>query len=172
MRPVPITQTVAFTASLQGYCDLLRGFVFSFGAPDTKILNSSGGCKYVPWGNYQIVGRLEVRQGHTDECGFGAALQAIGGKWKTSLLWTLHLGPHRFAELRRSLPGISEKVLTQQLRQMEADGLISRHDYDEVPPHVEYRITAHGLSLNDAVTAMSKWGKEHESWMARQHPAA
>ncbi|MCR4264777.1 helix-turn-helix domain-containing protein [Nitratireductor sp. ZSWI3] len=103
-----------------------------------------------------------------DDCGFNAALQAIGGKWKPSLLWALHLRPHRFAELRRLLPGISEKVLAQQLRRMEADGLVNRHDYGEVPPRVEYSITPLGLSLNDAVTAMSKWGKQHESWKARQ----
>lgn len=103
-----------------------------------------------------------------DDCGFTVALRAIGGKWKTSLLWTLHLRPHRFAELRRLSPGISEKVLTQQLRQMEADGLISRHDYGEMPPRVEYAITPRGLSLNDAVTAMSHWGKQHEAWKARR----
>jgi DNA-binding HxlR family transcriptional regulator len=113
-----------------------------------------------------------MRNKDPDDCGFAAALQAIGGKWKTSLLWTLHLRPHRFAELRRLSPGISEKVLTQQLRQMEADGLISRHDYDEVPPRVEYAITPLGLSLNDAVTAMSKWGKHHEGWKPRQKVAA
>ncbi|MBB2970962.1 helix-turn-helix domain-containing protein [Mesorhizobium sp. RMAD-H1] len=107
-----------------------------------------------------------------DDCGFATALRAIGGKWKTSLLWALHLRPHRFAELRRVLPGISEKVLTQQLRQMEADGLVSRHDFDEVPPRVEYAITPLGLSLNDAVTAMSKWGKHHEAWKAHQETAA
>ncbi|KXF77998.1 HxlR family transcriptional regulator [Paramesorhizobium deserti] len=113
-----------------------------------------------------------MRCNEPDDCGFTSALQAIGGKWKTSLLWALHLRPHRFAELRRLLPGISEKVLTQQLRQMEADGLISRHDYKEVPPRVEYSVTSLGLSLNDAVTAMSKWGKQHEVWKARPKTAA
>lgn len=107
-----------------------------------------------------------------DECGFGTALRVIGGKWKTSLLWELHLGPHRFAELRDRLPGVSEKVLTQQLRQMEADGLITRRDYREVPPRVEYSITPLGLSLNDAVTAMSAWGKRHEAWQAERERAA
>jgi DNA-binding HxlR family transcriptional regulator len=113
-----------------------------------------------------------MRGKESDECGFAAALQAIGGKWKTSLLWALHLRAHRFAELRRLLPGVSEKVLAQQLRQMEADGLISRHAYDEVPPRVEYSITSLGLSLNEAVTVMSKWGKQHETWKARQKVAA
>lgn len=103
-----------------------------------------------------------------DECGFATALQVIGGKWKTSLLWALHLRPHRFAELGRLLSGISEKVLTQQLRQMEADGLISRHTYGDGPLRVEYSVTPLGLSLNDAVAAMSKWGKEHEAWKANR----
>ncbi len=107
-----------------------------------------------------------------DDCGFAVALRAVGGKWKTSLLWALHVRPHRFAELRRLSPDISDKVLTQQLRQMEADGLVSRHDHDEVPPRVEYAITPLGLSLNDAVTAMSKWGKYHQTWKARQKVAA
>lgn len=113
-----------------------------------------------------------MRKKEPDDCGFAAALRAIGGKWKTLLLWALQLRPHRFAELRRLSPGISEKVLTQQLRQMEADGLVSRHDYDEVPLRVEYAITPLGLSLNDAVTAMSKWGKHHEAWKVRQKVAA
>jgi DNA-binding HxlR family transcriptional regulator len=113
-----------------------------------------------------------MRRKIDDDCGFAAALEAIGGKWKASLLWQLHLRPHRFAELRRSLPGISEKVLAEQLRQMEADGLIHRHAHDEVPPRVEYSIAPHGLSLNDAVTAMSRWGKQHEGWRGRAQTSA
>lgn len=107
-----------------------------------------------------------MRDTDPDDCGFATALRVIGGKWKTALLWQLHLRPHRFAELRDCLPGISEKVLTQQLRQMEADGLLSRHDYGESPPRVEYSITPLGLTLNDAVTAMSQWGKQYEAWRA------
>lgn len=113
-----------------------------------------------------------MRSKEPDNCGFAAALQAVGGKWKISLLWELHLRPHRFAELRRLLPGVSEKVLTQQLRQMEADGLIARRDFGEVPPRVEYSITPLGLSLNEAVTAMSKWGKQHEAWKSHRSAAA
>ena len=113
-----------------------------------------------------------MRSKEPDSCGFAAALQAIGGKGKIAMLWELHLPPHRFAELRRLLPGVSEKVLTQQLRQMEADGLIARHDYAEVPPRVEYSITPLGLTLNEAVTAMSKWGKQHEAWKSHRSAAA
>ncbi|MGO7335607.1 winged helix-turn-helix transcriptional regulator [Rhizobium leguminosarum] len=112
-----------------------------------------------------------MRSKETDSCGFAAAMQAIGGRWKTSLLWELHLQPRRFAELHRLLPGISEKVLTQQLRQMEADGLVNRCAFDEVPPRVEYSVTPLGFSLNDAVTAMSAWGKQHEAWKAPRKAA-
>jgi DNA-binding HxlR family transcriptional regulator len=113
-----------------------------------------------------------MRHTAPDDCGFSTALKVIGGKWKTALLWELHLRPHRFAELRDALHGVSEKVLTQQLRQMEADGLITRHSYDEVPPRVDYSITPLGLSLNDAVTAMSAWGKRHEAWQLERERAA
>jgi DNA-binding HxlR family transcriptional regulator len=115
---------------------------------------------------------LTMRRKERDSCGFAAALDAIGGKWKTSILWELHLRPHRFAELRRSMGGVSEKMLTQQLRQMEADGLVSRCDHGEVPPRVDYSITPLGLSLNDAVTAMSAWGKYHETWKSGRQEAA
>lgn len=113
-----------------------------------------------------------MRNREPDGCGFGAALQAVGGKWKTSIIWELHLRPLRFAELRRQLPGVSEKMLTQQLRQLEVDGLVRRHDYEEVPPRVDYSITPLGLGLNDAVTMMSAWGKRHEAWKAGQSIAA
>ena len=99
-----------------------------------------------------------------DDCGLASAPNVIGGKWKSHILWELHLGPRRFAELRRILEGVSEKVLAQQLREMEADGLIDRQAYDEVPPKVVYSVTDLGLSLNDAVTVMSEWGKMHERW--------
>jgi DNA-binding HxlR family transcriptional regulator len=105
-----------------------------------------------------------------DDCGLASALNVIGGKWKASILWDLHLGPRRFSDLRRAMPGISEKVLTQQLREMEADGIVARHDYQETPPKVEYTVTALGLTLNDAVTVMSEWGKTHEAWQAARAP--
>lgn len=103
-----------------------------------------------------------MRRLEPDSCGFASALAVIGGKWKTSILWELHLGPRRFSELFRKLPPISEKVLAAQLKEMEADGIIRRTVLGQVPPHVEYSVTEHGLSLNDAVTAMSAWGKAHE----------
>jgi DNA-binding HxlR family transcriptional regulator len=94
-------------------------------------------------------------------CGLDAAVDLVGGKWKALILWELHAGPRRFAELRRGLPGVSEKVLIQQLREMEADGLVHREVYREVPPKVEYSLTEFGASLNEALTPLGDWGERH-----------
>ncbi|WP_205669137.1 winged helix-turn-helix transcriptional regulator [Amycolatopsis suaedae] len=96
-----------------------------------------------------------------DECGTDAALELIDGKWKVSLLWVLGTGPVRFGELRRALPGITEKVLASHLRELEADGLVHRAAYDEVPPRVEYSLTPLGRSLNQALEPLGAWGREH-----------
>jgi DNA-binding HxlR family transcriptional regulator len=84
----------------------------------------------------------------------------IGGRWKIVLLWFLFQGVKRFSELQRALPGITQKVLTQQLRDMEKKGLVTRTVYAEVPPKVEYQITPLGLSLKPVVDAMHLWGSE------------
>jgi DNA-binding HxlR family transcriptional regulator len=94
-------------------------------------------------------------------CGLDAALGVIGGKWKPTILWELHLRAARFGELRRRVGGISEKVLFEQLRQMEADGVVRREAFDEVPLRVEYSLTAAGSLLNGAVHALAEWGKAH-----------
>lgn len=101
-----------------------------------------------------------------DDCGFATAFNVVGGKWKMSILWEIHDQPRRFGELRRRLSGISEKVLTEQLRQMEADGLIVRTVYAEAVPRVEYSATEIGLSLNDAIGTMATWGKAHSARVA------
>lgn len=93
-------------------------------------------------------------------CGIDAALDVVSGKWKGLILWELHdHGTRRFAELRRALPGVSEKMLTQHLRQMEEDGLIRRKVYAEVPPRVEYSLTNEGTSLNEALQPLGQWGQ-------------
>lgn len=94
-------------------------------------------------------------------CGIDAALDVVSGKWKGLVLWELHAhGTRRFAELRRALPGVSEKMLTQHLRQMEEDGLVHRQVYAEVPPKVEYSLTETGASLNEALRPLGEWGRE------------
>lgn len=94
-------------------------------------------------------------------CGIDAALDVVSGKWKGLVLWELDAhGTRRFAELRRGLPGVSEKMLTQHLRQMEEDGLVHRKVYAEVPPKVEYSLTEAGTSLNEALGPLGAWGRE------------
>ncbi|MFF2187695.1 winged helix-turn-helix transcriptional regulator [Streptomyces sp. NPDC058155] len=94
-------------------------------------------------------------------CGIDAAMDVVSGKWKSLILWELHhYGVRRFGELRRGLPGVSEKMLIQHLREMEEDGLVHREVYREVPPKVEYSLTEHGVSLNTALTSLGQWGAE------------
>ncbi|GGN30313.1 HxlR family transcriptional regulator [Lentzea pudingi] len=96
-------------------------------------------------------------------CGFSSALGVIAGKWKAAILWQIHCRPLRYGELRRLIPGISEKVLFEQLRAMESDGLIQREVFNEVPSRVEYSLTSAGASLNDAVHTMAEWGRKYRS---------
>ncbi|WP_151769671.1 winged helix-turn-helix transcriptional regulator [Streptomyces abyssomicinicus] len=94
-------------------------------------------------------------------CGIDAALDVVSGKWKGLVLWELHThGIRRFAELRRALPGVSEKMLTQHLRQMEEDGLVHRTVFAEVPPRVEYSLTESGAALNEALLPLGEWGRD------------
>ena len=93
-------------------------------------------------------------------CGIDAALDVVGGKWKALILWALSTGTQRFGDLKRLIPGVTEKMLIQQLRELEADGLIDRSAHPEVPPRVEYRLTALGRSLNTALEPLGAWGRE------------
>jgi len=94
-------------------------------------------------------------------CPVEATLDVIGGKWKPLILWWLHQHTCRFAELRRLIPGISEKMLTQHLRELEADGILERRVYAVVPPKVEYSLTEYGCSLEQALQTICEWGKMH-----------
>jgi DNA-binding HxlR family transcriptional regulator len=93
-------------------------------------------------------------------CPAEAAIGVLGGRWKARVVWLLlERGTRRFGELHRGLPGVTQKVLTQQLRELEADGVVSRKVYAEVPPKVEYSLTGRGRSLKPVIDAMCKWGK-------------
>jgi DNA-binding HxlR family transcriptional regulator len=94
-------------------------------------------------------------------CPVEAAVDVFGGKWKALILWWLQQRTWRFAELRRQIPGITEKMLTQQLRELEADGIVERRVYPTVPPKVEYSLTEYGLSLKRALRAICDWGRIH-----------
>lgn len=93
--------------------------------------------------------------------GIDAAMDVIGGEWKVLILWALHVRPHRLGELRRELPGVTEKVLTDHLRELELDGIVHREVHDEMPPHVEYSLTPRGTSLNEALAPLGAWGREN-----------
>src|SRR6185369_10013968 len=92
--------------------------------------------------------------------GLQRALRVMGGKWKPLILWRLRTGPVRFAALRRGIPGISEKMLAQHLRQLEGDGLVSRTATGRAPQRVEYAMTPLGGRLDPALLALSRWGDE------------
>jgi DNA-binding HxlR family transcriptional regulator len=93
-------------------------------------------------------------------CGLDAAMDVVGGKWKALILWALNQRTHRFGELKRAVPGVSEKMLAQQLRELEGDGIVHRAVYDEVPPRVEYSLTEVGVTLNAALASLGDWGEE------------
>jgi DNA-binding HxlR family transcriptional regulator len=94
-------------------------------------------------------------------CGLEATLTMIGGKWKFLILWHLAHNSSRFGNLRRSVGGISEKMLIQELKEMVADQLVSRRDFKEVPPRVEYSLTRFGKSLATVLVPLCKWGAQH-----------
>jgi DNA-binding HxlR family transcriptional regulator len=94
-------------------------------------------------------------------CGLEASLAVIGGKWKFLILWHLAHDPARFGELRRLVVGVSEKMLIQGLKEMAADNIVSRKDFRELPPRVEYSLTAFGKTLASAVEPLCEWGTLH-----------
>lgn len=96
-------------------------------------------------------------------CGLGPALSVITGKWKPVILWRLHERTLRFSELQKSIDTITEKMLFEQLRELEVSGLIRRVDYNELPPRVEYSLTSLGEELNDLLDPLAHWGKQYAS---------
>lgn len=94
-------------------------------------------------------------------CPVTATMQVLGGKWKAILINAIyHTSPARFGELKRSVKGITQSMLTQQLRELEEDGIISRKIYAEIPPKVEYTITEFGITLGPIIQSMANWGEE------------
>lgn len=97
------------------------------------------------------------------ECPVATTVQLIGNKWKLLILRNLRMRPWRFNELQKSLEGISKKVLTESLRSMEADGIIVRTVYAEVPPRVEYSLSELGDTMRPILDAMEKWGNDYKA---------
>jgi DNA-binding HxlR family transcriptional regulator len=94
-------------------------------------------------------------------CPVEATADVIGGKWKSTLVFHLLEGPQRFNALRRKLPGVTQRMLTLQLRELEADGVVHREIFREVPPRVEYSLTDFGLSLEPIISLMYDWGAQY-----------
>jgi DNA-binding HxlR family transcriptional regulator len=113
-------------------------------------------------------------------CGLDAALFVVGGKWKPLILFHLAHGTRRYGELRRAVGNVSDKVLIQQLKELQADGIIDRIDFGEIPPKVEYSLTAFGRTLGKALVPLCEWGTKYstkvEAIMGRRkvhgHPRA
>ncbi|WP_216913878.1 winged helix-turn-helix transcriptional regulator [Nocardia noduli] len=96
-------------------------------------------------------------------CGMSVAIDVVGGKWKLHLMWALEAGPQRFGRLRKLLTGVSEKVLAENLRQLEAGGVVHREVFAEIPPRVEYSLTPLGEELRLALRPLEQWGDRHRS---------
>lgn len=103
----------------------------------------------------------EIKIHGANECPITATIDVIGGKWKPPIIWLLLKGSMRFGELSKTMPDIALKVLSKQLKELEADGIITRKAYPEVPPRVEYSLTEKGASLRPALTLLSEWSETY-----------
>jgi DNA-binding HxlR family transcriptional regulator len=121
-------------------------------------------CNLLPFGNCQKRGNEMVTNGvkrNENLCPVSAVLELIGGKWKPVILYCIRTETRRFGEISARIPAISRKVLTEQLKELERDGLVYREQFNEIPPRVEYTITERGRSLSAVLNEMEKWGLEH-----------
>jgi len=97
-----------------------------------------------------------------EQCPIRVSLSVIGGKWKPLIIWYLKDGPVRFSGIQKMIPGITQMMLTKQLRELESDGMIKRTVYPEVPPRVDYCLTDDGHSVFPVLVALNKWGNEYQ----------
>ncbi|MGL1863305.1 MAG: helix-turn-helix transcriptional regulator [Pseudodesulfovibrio sp.] len=103
-------------------------------------------------------------------CHVELTLQVIGGKWKPIIIYRLGMdGTLRFSEVKRAIPNITQKMLTQQLRELEADGVVHREVYAQVPPKVEYSLTDMGQSVMPVIHSLCQWGSDYEQWANGAH---
>jgi len=94
-----------------------------------------------------------------NNCGVTHFLNKVGGKWKVLIIYAISLNCNRFSSLQRGIPTISKQMLVNQLRELEADGIIERTIFPEIPPRVEYKVTAYGLSLMPLIRVIEEWGR-------------
>lgn len=109
-----------------------------------------------------VARRLERSVAEPADCPIRDVLDRIGGKWTLLLLVRLALRPHRFAELRHAVPDISQRMITQSLRELQEDGLVTRHVLPSTPPGVEYRLTPLGTSLMPALAGLISWAEDNK----------
>lgn len=107
-----------------------------------------------------------IDEGHAE---IRAAFAAFAGKWKLEILWLLSQRMHRFNELKRAIPGVTQHMLTQQLRELESDGMVRRTVYPEIPPRVEYEITDDTLRLRPVFEAIFVWSRQRQATRAGKH---
>jgi DNA-binding HxlR family transcriptional regulator len=129
---------------------------------EPTVASAIARAKKAPAGNRPGAARVNAVSG----CALTAALAAMGGRWKLFLVYRLGDGPMHFAALRRSLPEMSAKVLAQQLREMQADGLVERQPRGPAPAPVIYALTPHGRSLLPVAEAIRRWGMAHQDLRA------
>lgn len=108
-----------------------------------------------------MIGGLKKMNNKKYNISVEATLEVIGGKWKCVILCHLTHGKKRTSELKRLMPNITQKMLTQQLRELEEDGVINRIIYQQIPPKVEYELSEYGKSLESILTALCNWGEKH-----------
>jgi DNA-binding HxlR family transcriptional regulator len=109
---------------------------------------------------------MDMKRKPVFECPVNATLHVIGGRWKILVIYHLTDGIARFNELQRAVPGISKRVLAQQLRQLERDGIVARKVYDQSPPRVEYSLTDFGRTLEPVMERLCQWGETYEAHFA------
>jgi DNA-binding HxlR family transcriptional regulator len=111
---------------------------------------------------------MKVTDRNANHCPVEVTLSVIGGKWKPLILWHLSEGGvRRFLELQRMIPGITRKMLTQHLRELERDGVVARQIFDEMPLRVEYSLTEYGQTLRPLMGVLCDWGSKHEAYVAK-----
>src|ERR1700730_4746970 len=116
--------------------------------------------QYAPFGKYQHRDRIEMKK-EPFTCGLDAGLFLVGGKWEPVSLFQLAHWTLRYGDLRRAVGSVSDKVLIQQLKELQADGIIDRVDFGEIPPKVEYSLTAFGRTLGKALAPLCEWGTKY-----------
>jgi DNA-binding HxlR family transcriptional regulator len=109
---------------------------------------------------------MDMKRKPVFECPVNATLNVIGGRWKILVIYHLADGIARFNELQRAVAGISKRVLAQQLRQLERDGIVARRVYDQSPPRVEYSLTDFGRTLEPVMERLCQWGETYEAHFA------